>query len=407
MPTKTLTWKAERRAVKDLVHFERNPRKITATAMEKLKDRITKRGFHDVVKLDTKDVILSGNMRTDALLALGIDEVNVLVPSRVLTDEERDAVVLESNRNDGTWDDEILVSFDSEVLLDVGFDSTEVDTMRTDDEDAEDPFDVEKVVQQTKTPKAKKGDLYQLGEHRLMCGDSTSENDVDLLMNGTTADMVFTDPPYNMNFTNTKGEGIMNDHMAEEQFVDFCVDFTACLKRATRPGAAFYVCSGYQSYVPFVYALRVNGLTYAGPIIWVKNGIGMGMNDYRHQHEMILKVKREGGKKKAQPILYGWNGGKHFFAGGHDQGDVWNVDKRGNNTMMHPTQKPLALINRALKNSSQRGGAVLDLFGGSGSTLIACEKTGRVAYVMELDPKFIDAIVTRYEVMTGNKAIKI
>lgn len=404
---KALTWKAEKRKVKDLVHFDRNPRKITASAMEKLKERIQKRGFHDVVKLDTDNTILSGNMRTDALIQLGITEVNVLVPDRALTPEEREAVVLESNRNDGTWDDEMLVTFDSEVLLDVGFDSTEVDTMHAEDDDAEDDFDSERAVQEIKKPKSKRGDLYLLGEHRLMCGDSTSTEDIERLMDGASADMVFMDPPYNMNYkSHTKG-GIMNDNMAEEQFAEFCVDFIARMKEASRLGAVFYICSGYQSYLPFLYALKANALNFAGPIIWVKNGLGMGMNDYRHQHEMILKAKKEGKKKTASPILYGWNGGKHFFAGGHDQGDVWNVDKRGAATMVHPTQKPIALINRALKNSSKRGGSVLDLFGVSGSTLIAAEKTGRRAYVMELDPKYVDAIIQRWESLTKEKAEKV
>lgn len=407
---KSLEWTTEKRNVVDLKHFEKNPRKITTAAMEKLKDRIRKRGFHDVVKIDTQNVILSGNMRTDALVALGVKEVNVLVPTRPLTKEERDAIVLESNRNDGEWDQEVLPEFSTEVLLEVGFEGAEVDAMRTEDDDVEDEFDAEKVAQQIKKPHTKRGDLYQLGEHRLLCGDSTKPEDLEKLMATTKADLVFTDPPYNMNYRSQTKGGILNDNIEEEAFVDFCVQFTARMRENTKAGAPFYICSGYQSYTPFVYALKVNKLNYAGPIIWVKNSLGMGMNDYRHSHEMILKAKKEPEPKrgkKAQPILYGWNEGKHFFAGGHDEADVWNVARRAGATMVHPTQKPLALINRALKNSSKRGGVVLDLFGGSGSTLIAAQKTNRKAYVMELDPKYCDAIVQRWEALTDGLAEKI
>lgn len=416
MSKTTLEWKTARRKLADLKALENNPRKIDKAAVGKMKDRIRKRGFHDVVKLDTEDVILSGNVRSQALTELAIEnpkeygEVNVLVPSRPLTKEERNGVILESNMHDGTWDTEALPAFGMEVLLDVGFESKEVDTFMLEDEDEEDPFDTEKVVAQIKKPSAQRGDLYQLGEHRLLCGDSTDKKDLARLMDGKKADMVFTDPPYNMNYqSHTKG-GILNDNMEEEKFVEFCVAFTERMKENSRIGAAFYICSGYNSYVPFRYAMQVTGVTFSSAIIWVKNMLGMGMNDYRHKHEMIIKGKKEKEKKrskKAQAILYGWNGGRHYFAGGHDEADVWDVAKRSTNTMSHPTQKPLALVNKAIKNSSRRGGVVLDIFGGSGTTLIAAEKTGRIAYVMELDPKYADAIRDRWEALTGDKAIKL
>lgn len=400
----TITWKAERRKVKDLKHFEKNPRKITPAAMSKLKERIQKRGFHDVVKVDTDNVVLSGNMRTEALLQLDIKEVNVLVPDRKLTAQEREAVVLESNRNDGTWDETMLPQFDTEVLLDVGFDSVEVDAFKETDEDEEDKFDVDKAVEAIKKPISKQGDVWQLGESRLMCGDSTKGVDLHTLMGGEKADMVFTDPPYNMNIEGKQGK-ILNDNMPEEKFIEFSVAFLERMKESTKSGAPFYICSGYSSYIPFVYAMQEVGLTFANPIVWVKNSLGMGMNDYRHQHELVLKANNK--KKRAQPILYGWNGGKHYFRDVHDEGDVWQINKHATNNMVHPTQKPLALINRAIKNSSKRGGSVLDLFGGSGATLVAAFKTGRRAYLMELDPKYCDVIRARWEALTGEKAEKL
>lgn len=402
--TASLTWKTGTRKATELKHYEKNPRTITPAAMAKLKSRIQKRGFHDILKIDTDNVVLSGNMRLEALLELGTKEINVLIPSRKLTQDEREAIVLESNRNDGEWDRNMLPEFSSEVLLEVGFDSVEVDSMKETDEDEEDSFDTDKAVAAIKKPITKLGDIYQLGESRLMCGDSTVKDDVEKLLAGELADMVFTDPPYNMNIEGKQGK-IMNDHMDEEQFIAFSVAFLTRMKEATKAGAPFYVCSGYGSYMPFTYAMQEVGLEFANPIIWVKNSLGMGMNDYRHQHEMVLKANNK--KKKAQPILYGWNGGKHYFKDVHDEGDVWQINKHATNTMVHPTQKPLALVNRAIKNSSRRGGSVLDLFGGSGATLIGAYKTGRHAFVMELDPKYCDAIRMRWEALTGEKAEKI
>lgn len=359
----TLTWIAEKRKVKDLKPLDKNPRKVTKAAIEKMKERIQKRGFHDVLKLDTEGIVLSGNVRTEALTALKIDEVNVLVPSRPLTDQERKAVILESNRHDGEWDLSLLPEYGAEVLIETGFETVEVDALMHDDEDEEDEFDTEKAVHSTKKPEVKRGDLYRLGEHMLMCGDSTVKEDVEKLMGGVKADMVFSDPPYNMNYVSHDKGGILNDNMGEEQFIAFCEAFMSRFKEATKTGGAFYLCSGYQSYMPFVYAMKMNGINFAGPIIWVKNSLGMGMNDYRHKHEMVIKAKNEkvSKRKKAQPILYGWNGGRHYFADTREEADVWDVKRVGTNAMQHPTQKPIALINRAIKNSSKRGG------GGTGS----------------------------------------
>lgn len=403
--SKPISWKAEKRAVADLKHYEKNPRKIIPSAMAKLKDRISKRCFHDVVKLDTDGIVLSGNMRIEALVQLGVKEVNVLVPDRKLTPAEREAIVLESNRNDGTWDDTILSTFDSEVMLEVGFDSVEVDTLKETDEDEEDTFDVDKEAAKIKKPTSKYGQVWKLGESRLMCGDSTLPADLATLMGGEKADMVFTDPPYNMNIEGKQGK-ILNDHMSEEKFIEFSIAFLSRMKESTKSGAPFYICSGYSSYVPFIYAMSEVGLDFANPIVWVKNSLGMGMNDYRHQHELVLKAKSSK-RKAAQPILYGWNGGKHYFKDVHDEGDVWQINKHATNNMVHSTQKPLALINRAIKNSSKRGALVLDLFGGSGTTLIGAYKTGRRAYIMELDPRYVDTIRARWEALTGEQAEKI
>ena len=364
-----IQWTVEKRKVKDLIPLEKNPRKITKVALEKLKDRITKRGMHDVLKLDEKGVVLSGNMRTQALTQLGIEEVDVMIPNRDLTKEERDAVILESNRNDGTWAYDMLPDFGQDSLIEAGFETVEVDQLMHDDEDEEDPFDGEKSLKDAKKPTAKIGDMYQIGDHVIMCGDSTKKEDVQKLMGGVKADMVFQDIPYNMNYVSHDKGGIMNDNMAEEDFIVFCEQLMACTKEATKTGGVMYICSGFQSYVPLLYAMRANGIHFAGPIIWVKNSLGMGMNDYRHKHEMIVKAKNDKPSKKAAKaltILYGWNGGKHYFSDTREEADVWTISRVASNSMVHATQKPIALINRALKNSSKRGDVILDLFLGGG-----------------------------------------
>jgi DNA modification methylase len=404
MVNEPLVWHIEKRKVADLKNWDENPRTITPEAFEKLKDRIRKRGFHDVVKIDIDDTILSGNQRKRALLDLNIEEVATIVPNRKLTEEERIAVALESNREDGTWNWDQMANFDEEILKEVGFKTDELDRIFL-GEDYEDEYDGEKEHDEIKEAKTKRGELYSLGKHRLLCGDSIDPKDMAKLMGEDQADMVFCDPPYNMNYKSKKKGGIIGDHQTEEKFIEFAIEFTARMKENLKAGGVFYMCSGYSSYVPFLYALKTNNLEFANPIIWVKNQLGMGMNDYRHSHEMIVKGK--GAKKKAEPILYGWNQGKHYFVDVHNEGDVWEIKKRATNTMVHPTQKPIEMICRAIRNSSKRDDIILDQFGGSGSTLIAAEKEGRRAYLMELDPKYADVILNRFHKFTGIEPKKL
>lgn len=239
---KNLTWTTERRKLEDLKGYEKNPRKITTVAFNKLKERIEQRGFHNVIVLDHNSVILSGNMRQKALLELGYTEVDCLIPSRKLTSQERDKIALESNRNDGEWDPALLLDFDAADLLDVGFESAEVDGIFS--KAKEEDFDVDEEVAKITKPKAKFGEIYALGSHRLMCGDSTDKEQVEKLMDGHTAACCFTDPPYNVNYQGggsyanhkkgaKKRSGIMNDKMDDTSFFTFLskvcaniIDFT-------------------------------------------------------------------------------------------------------------------------------------------------------------------------------------
>lgn len=245
--------------------------------------------------------------------------------------------------------------------------------------------------------KTKKGDLFLLDEHRLMCGDACNDQQVARLMNGNVADAVFTDPPYNVNYKGTKSDGIMGDKQTTEEFVNFSLRFFERIKEALKSGGVYYVCSGYSSYPTFLYAIHATGLTFSCPIIWVKNSSALGWGDYRHKHEMVLKGKVPGRRtRKAQPIMYGWNKGAHYFKDTRYEADVWEAKKRASQSMLHPTQKPVALSRRALKNSTKEKEIVLDPFAGSGSTLIGAVQTSRTCYSMELDPKYCDIIIKRY-----------
>lgn len=222
--------------------------------------------------------------------------------------------------------------------------------------------------------------------------------------------MVFTDPPYNVNYSGQgKLGGIKNDNMTEEEFVAFSIAYMEVIKEYLKVGGSFYLCSGWSSYPIFVYAIKACGMKFANPIVWVKNNTTLGWNDYKYKYEMIVKGKKKKAtvKKKTTPILYGWNGGRHYFIDSKFESDVWEIKRRASNTMVHPTQKPIALTNKAITNSSKPKEIVLDLFGGSGVTLISCERLNRLCRINELDPIFCDVIINRWEQYTKKKAVNI
>jgi DNA modification methylase len=388
----------------DLKILTPHPKNPKDHDIEAIKDSIKHNGNLDPIEIDEKNVILSGHGRWQAMIELGIFEDKVIRYSG-LTEEQKEDYILRSNTTTMSrgFFDEKLKLFDSDVLSNAGFKSSDIDRIFKNEQDYEDDFNGEDEYDKIKETKTKEKQIFQLGKHRLMCGDSTNEEDVKLLMDNQKADMIFSDPPYNVNYHGRKHGGIKNDNMSDEDFIDFTIKFIKQMSLAVKKGGVFYICSGFSSYPIFRYAIESTNLFFSGLIIWVKNNASLGWNDYRHKHELILKVKNNI-RKKAECILYGWNGGKHFFSGDKFESDVWEINRRAGNTMVHPTQKPLAMVNKAIKNSSLRGGAVLDLFGGSGSTLISCEKLDRQAYIMELDPIYCDVIISRWEKMTNQKA---
>lgn len=245
-------------------------------------------------------------------------------------------------------------------------------------------------LDQVNPPISKLGEIYQLGRHRLMCGDATDFGTITDLMDGKEADMIFTDPPYNVDYEGKTAEAltIQNDSMSDEQFHKFLVDVHKNLSEVTKPGASIYVCHADSEGLNFRQAFVEAGFLLKQCLIWVKQSMVMGRQDYQWQHE---------------PILYGWkNGASHYFIDDRTQTTVWNVD-RPSRSIDHPTMKPIALCARAIKNSSLRGQLVLDVFGGAGSTLLAAEGIDRTCYMMELEPRYVDVVRKRYAKHIGKE----
>jgi DNA modification methylase len=342
-------------------------------------------GWTVPVLVDEEGTIIAGHGRVLAAQALGLDEVPVMVASG-WTDAQRQAYVLADNRlalNAG-WDTELLKleladlkAADFDLAL-MGFGEDELADMLAEKTDG--LTDEDAVPEVPATPVTVFGDVWQLGRHRVMCGDSTSIDAVYALMAGGSADMVFTDPPYGVDY-----KGINNDNRVglEELLRGAFSNMLA----ASKSGAAIYVFHSDRC-ADIFHAVFREFFHFSSMIIWAKNSLTLSQTDYQSQHE---------------PCLYGWmNNGSHIWYSDRKQTSVWRFDKE--RVEGHTTPKPVALVERAVGNSSKSGDAVLDLFGGSGSTLIACEKTGRDARLMELDPKYCDVIVKRWQEFTGQQA---
>jgi DNA modification methylase len=388
MPKLNIEWKVEKRKVSDLKEWDKNPRKITGDEFEALKKSITKRGYHGVLKIDTEGNIISGNQGKRALVELGIEEINVMVPDRVLTDKEKDIIAVESNLHRGEFDIDILANeFEIEDLEEAGYDTSFLDFKAEDDDFDEDEID------KSSTPVSKRGDIYLLGQHRVMCGDSTSKEDLTLLMAGDMADMVFTDPPYGVKYVGkTKDElTIENDDLNDDDgsLEKFLFDAFNNVLEFLKEGSGVYVAAPagplHNTFGTVLKTLKI----WRQTITWVKDVFVMGRSDYHYRHE---------------PIFYGWKpGDNHRFYGDRTQDTVWEIDRPKRSTE-HPTMKPIELISKAIQMSSLPNELVLDPFLGSGSTLIASEETERICYGMELDPVYVDVIIKRWEKLTGEKA---
>lgn len=412
-----LKWSTTKRCVKDLLPYEKNPRRLTPEQSAQLQASIEKFGLAEIPAIDTDGRIVAGHQRVATLKLLGRQDetIDVRIPNRKLTTDEFTEYNLRSNKNVGEWDQDMLGQIEEDILVSVGFGPADLDDICKLEAGAADP---DEVPPAPATPKAKLGEIYQLGEHRLMCGDSTNPENLRALLRAPapaggdlpcSADLVFTDPPYNVNYSGTGKHTkttIKNDALSAEDFQAFIEPVFKNMATALKPGGVYYICSGWSSYPVFHQALTAAGLYRSGVIIWEKDNASMGWNDFRYKHEWILTGKNKKGEK-AVSIMYGWKEGPHYFRDTRDEYDVWRVPRKHAGNYVHPTEKPVYLIEKALANSTKRGDHVLDLFGGSGSTLIACERLKRRAFVMEYDPKFVDVILTRWETFTGQKAKKV
>ena len=385
----------EKKNVKDLLPADYNPRKDLKPGdpeYEKLKRSIEQFGYVEPVIWNEKTGhVVGGHQRLKVLTDMGITEVDVVVVD--MDTEKEKALNIALNKISGEWDTEKLAlviadlqGTDFDVSL-TGFDPEELEDLFRDDVKGgvkEDDFDVEAELK--KPTFSKTGDLWMLGEHRLFCGDSTKPETFDLLMNGKKANLVVTDPPYNVDYKGSAGK-IKNDSMAEDQFEQFLLAAYQQMEAAMADDASIYVFHSDSHGLAFRKAFEEAGFYLSGCCIWKKQSLVLGRSPYQWQHE---------------PVLFGWKKkGKHQWYTGRKESTIWEFDKPKKNKD-HPTMKPIALVSYPIMNSTMTGCLVLDPFGGSGSTLIACEQTGRVCYTVELDEKFCDVIVRRYIEQVGS-----
>ena len=369
---------------------EYNPRKALKPgdpAYEKLKASILSFGnVEPIVWNRSTGSVIGGHQRLRVLLDLGVEESEVSVVELSEVDEKRLNIAL--NKITGEWDDEKLTSLLAELTaggVDVyptGFDEQELSSMFADLTKAtahDDGFDLTTALE--KASFVKRGDVWTVGRHRLMCGDATSVEDVATLMDGKKANLILTDPPYGVSFKSSDGLTIQNDSIKGDDFYRFLLQSLTNMVAHLEPGGAAYVFHADTEGLNFRRAFIDAGLHLAGVCIWVKNSLVLGRSDYQWQHE---------------PVLYGFlQNGKHRWYSDRKQTTIWNYDKPKRNEN-HPTSKPLDLLGYPIQNSSQENAIVLDTFGGSGSTLMACEQLGRICHTMELDEKYASVILRRY-----------
>ncbi|GAA0735627.1 DNA modification methylase [Clostridium oceanicum] len=373
--------------------YENNPRN-NDEAVQKVAESIKEFGFKVPIIIDKRNVIITGHTRYKAAKELKIESIPV-IKAEDLTMQQVNAFRIMDNKSSeiASWDYESLLKEMESLKLEnydiqfTGFQLEEVerlfDEYNPKEIQEDETFDIEHEINSIEEPITKKGDIWFLGNHRLLCGDSILESDVSKLMDGHKAKMIFTDPPYNVNYEGGTEEKltIQNDNMSDSEFYNFLLSVFKNYYSLMEEGASIYVCHADSEGENFRRAYREAGLKLAECIIWVKDNFVMGRQDYHWRHE---------------PILYGWKEGKgHYFTDDRTQDTVWEISKPKRNAE-HPTMKPISLCSKAIKNSSRPKDIVVDLFGGSGSTLMAAEETERICYTMEIDEKYCDVIVQRY-----------
>lgn len=402
--------------------YAKNAKKHDQKQIENVANSIKRFGWQQPLVIDDNNIVVIGHCRLLAAKKLGMKTVPVTVASGLTEEEIRELRIADNKTNESPWDYDLLAE-DLEGLNFDGFDFEFAgkETGADDDKEAKDD-EWDKPIPEE--PISKPGQIYQLGEHRLMVGDSTNADNVQALMDGQLADLFLTDPPYNVDYTGGTDDAmkIENDNMTEAAFESFLLDAFKCADAVMKPGASYYIWHADSNGFQFRQAALQVGWRLRQCIIWVKNTFVLGRQDYQWRHE---------------PCLYGWKEGTHYFTDDRTNSTVYDQkiepkkmskeqlvalveDMLGEKTpqtvmyedkplrnLLHPTMKPVELMGKMTKNSTRPGGIVLDLFGGSGSTLIACEQLDRRCFTMELDPRYADAIIDRWESFTGEKAVLV
>ena len=386
-----------------LLPYARNARTHSDEQVAQIAASIVEFGFTNPILVGSDGVIVAGHGRLAAARKLGLEAVPVVVLDH-LSPTQRRALVIADNRiaENAGWDDAMLRT-ELEALQDDGFDldltgfdpDALAELMAGEETDQAGEVDDDEIPEEGIAVVSRPGDLWRLGEHRVLCGDATEAADYTRLLSGEPADMVFIDPPYNVDYANSAKDRmrgtqrpILNDNLGEG-FYDFLL--AALMPTVAHCRGAIYIAMSSSELDVLQAAFRAAGGRWSTFVIWAKNKFTMGHADYQRQYE---------------PILYGWpEDAKRHWCGDRDQGDVWHINRQHRNDL-HPTMKPVELVERCLRNSSRPGDVVLDGFGGSGTTLIAAHKSGRRARLMELDPKYVDVIVRRWQIWSGEQAVR-
>lgn len=424
MATSALTWSTEKRKVDELIPHNKNPRTLSDKQRKDLEASITKFNLVEIPAINTDNGVLAGHARLKMLQALGRgqEEIDVRIPNRPLTKKECEEYLLRSNRNTGSWDYELLKEFDTELLLNIGFDDADLSVIWDDVLELEDDhFSEEDEVERAKTTDIKPGDSFALGSHTLLCGDSTDEIAVKQFIGSTPINVVYCDPPYNINLDYNKGVGgkanyggDVDDKRSDSNYRAFLHKAMAiALAVSAKDSHQFWYCD--QKYVGMLQSLYEElDVSYKRTCLWVKSNIS--------------PTPQVAFSKLYEPCVYGTTG-RPYLSPKHtkyaeilnkdigignatidditDMIDIWLAKRVAASDYSHPTQKPITLHERPLKRCSKVGDTVLDLFGGSGSTLLACEQLKRKAFLVEKNPIFCQLIINRYENFSGNKAIKL
>ena len=386
------TERFEKVGIDKLIPYARNARTHSKEQILQLRASIREFGFINPVLIDKDYTVIAGHGRIQAAKEEGYEELPCVFVEH-LTDAQKRAYILADNRlalNAG-WDEEMLSielselqGFDFDLSL-LGFDDAELGKLLSVDEVEDDDFDLTSALE--KASFVEKGDVWAVGRHRLICGDATSEEDLNTLMDGRKANLLLTDPPYAVSYTSSKGLSIKNDSLKDEEFYQFLLRSFSNAAEVMEKGASAYVFHADTEGLKFRRAFVEAGFHLSGVCIWSKDSLVLGRSPYQWSHE---------------PILFGWKkDGKHKWYAGRAEKTVWNFAKPKRNEN-HPTSKPVDLLAYPIQNSSQVNGIVLDSFGGSGSTLIACEETDRICYMAELDEKYASVILRRYVELKEN-----